>query len=417
MVSDNRAHGLRRLGVIAASVCCLVGCFRSEPDIPRPVDVDQPPTADATVVPITGTIATVFRFDASGCSDDRTPVADLEVRWEWGDGASTQWSTSKTATHQYASGGPKTIKLHVRDSAGQTATHVQSVTVATDQQPGIFSPTAVIAVGPASGDVSTAFHFDASGSYDAIDPTTALMVRWDWEYDGSYDTGWTVTKTAVHRFLTPGTWVVRLEVRNTMQLTGTATISITVSALNTTPTAHFAVTPSSGVLSTVFTFDAGESSDDEDPSSALMTRWDWDSDGVYDTAWSLEHIVTHQFVATGDHRVTLEVRDRGGLTDTETRTVGLVNTRPVARLTVSTEESNTDIPIEFDGSGCTDAEDPAGSLEVRWDWEDDGLYDTAWSTDKTASHLYPVAGTFVARLQVRDSQGDTDSTAMSLAIF
>ncbi|MGD2179294.1 MAG: hypothetical protein PVG71_15905, partial [Anaerolineae bacterium] len=65
----------------------------------------------------------------------------------------------------------------------------------------------------------------------AEDSTTALQVRWDWQNDGIYDTGWSATKIATHAFSVQGSHTVRLEVRDTGGLTGGITRQVTVSEL------------------------------------------------------------------------------------------------------------------------------------------------------------------------------------------
>jgi PKD repeat protein len=95
----------------------------------------------------------------------------------------------------------------------------------------------------------------------------------------------------------------------------------TFSKSNVEPVASFSVLPPTGDPATVFTFDAWESYDVEDEKSALEVRWDWESDGTWDTGWSNEKIVTHQYAAEGSYNVALEVRDSNGLTDLDNDTV------------------------------------------------------------------------------------------------
>jgi PKD repeat protein len=47
---------------------------------------------------------------------------------------------------------------------------------------------------------------------------------------------------------------------------------------------------------------------------------------------------------------------------------------------------------------------------VRWDWDDNGTYDTTWSTTKTATHTFTTFGLFTIRLEVRDTNGLEDAT-------
>jgi parallel beta-helix repeat protein len=91
------------------------------------------------------------------------------------------------------------------------------------------APTATFTVDPTGGYMSTVFSFDASGSSDAEDATTDLRVRWDWDGNGFYDTGWTTTKTASHSYPSVGTYTVRLEVMDTLGLKDTTTLQVSVS--------------------------------------------------------------------------------------------------------------------------------------------------------------------------------------------
>ncbi len=89
-------------------------------------------------------------------------------------------------------------------------------------------PTASFTVDPAAGPVETVFQFDASGSSDADDPVSALQVRWDWENDGTWDTGWATTKTADHQYADPGAKTTSLEVKDSGGATDQATRVIIV---------------------------------------------------------------------------------------------------------------------------------------------------------------------------------------------
>jgi hypothetical protein len=52
--------------------------------------------------------------------------------------------------------------------------------------------------------------------------------------------------------------------------------------------------------------------------------------------------------------------------------------------------------------------DPDGDITgYRWDFNNDGTYNTDWSSSPTASHTYSQEGTYRAKLQVRDNQGET----------
>jgi uncharacterized protein (TIGR02145 family) len=84
---------------------------------------------------------------------------------------------------------------------------------------------------------------------------------------------------------------------------------------NTPPTAIFTVSPASGTTSTNFEFDASDSYDNEDPTSDLQVRWDFDGNGSWDTNWDTDKTKNHQFIDEDIYTVKMEVKDTKGLID------------------------------------------------------------------------------------------------------
>jgi uncharacterized protein (TIGR02145 family) len=83
-----------------------------------------------TINPPSGTTATEFQFDASGCTDAETPVSRLQVRWDWeSNGTWTPFTNTKTASHPYSKAGSYTVLLEVKDGAGLTSTISKTITV------------------------------------------------------------------------------------------------------------------------------------------------------------------------------------------------------------------------------------------------------------------------------------------------
>ena len=92
-------------------------------------------------------------------------------------------------------------------------------------------------------------------------------------------------------------------------------------SINKTPMASFTISPTTGTTATMFNFDASGSTDNQDETTVLQVRWDWEDDGTYDTNFSTIKTETHQFSIGGTHTVKLEVRDSNGLTNTVTKEV------------------------------------------------------------------------------------------------
>jgi len=91
-------------------------------------------------------------------------------------------------------------------------------------------------------------------------------------------------------------------------------------------------------------------------------------------------------------------------------------TAPAASFTVTPQVGTIDTTFSFDASASTDAEDSASVLQVRWDWENDGTWDTSFSTDKTATHQYADTGYYTAALEVMDSGGLKDTATVQIRV-
>jgi PKD repeat protein len=189
-----------------------------------------------------------------------------------------------------------------------------------------------------------------------------------------------------------------------------------VSLANKPPVASFTVVPTTGPISTDFVVNASSSSDPEDPLSALVVRWDWEHDGTWDTAWSADKVANHSYDTNGTFVIALEVKDTGGLTDTELKSVIVTNAAPTASFTISPTSGRPGNTFELNASSSSDPEDSLSELQVRWDWNGDGAWDTVWSTQKVVNHKYDDAGTYNVGLQVMDSGGLTNTTHRTLVV-
>ena len=85
-------------------------------------------------------------------------------------------------------------------------------------------------VSPRAAEVGESFNVDASDSVDLEDSPAALEARWDWEGDGTWDTGFSTTKAASHVYSTAGVYTIRTEVRDTDSNLAQATQTVAVAA-------------------------------------------------------------------------------------------------------------------------------------------------------------------------------------------
>ena len=63
-----------------------------------------------------------------------------------------------------------------------------------------------------------------------------------------------------------------------------------------------------------------------------------------------------------------------------------------------------------------DIHDAADSLQVRWDFDGDGLFEVDWTYEKHGSHTYGEIGVFSARLEVKDRSRQITSTTLEVVV-
>ncbi len=81
------------------------------------------------------------------------------------------------------------------------------------------------------------------------------------------------------------------------------------------------------------------------------------------------------------------------------------NGPPVADFTFTPNIGNTDTIFTFDASASFDHEDEAQTLQFRWDWTNDGEWDTDFLTSKFISHQFKEFRDYTIVMEVRDPKG------------
>jgi len=85
--------------------------------------------------------------------------------------------------------------------------------------------------------------------------------------------------------------------------------------------------------------------------------------------------------------------------------------RPIALLTAPP----AGLTVRADPTLSRDGDEPSANLQVRFDWENDGIFDTGWLPNSTLDWLNKVPGTRRVGLAVRDSTGLLGQTTRKVA--
>ena len=153
----------------------------------------------------------------------------------------------------------------------------------------------------------TVFSFDATESSHQFD----VLLRWDWDGDGQFDTEWSDEKQVMNQYrFGGGKKQVGLEIKDKSGWLVSASQEITVYSR---PYPDFSYDQDFENPLKI-TLDASNSGDYEDGNN-LLFRWDLNADSLWDTDWSMEKTNTHTFDAFNEILVTVEAKDSQGITN------------------------------------------------------------------------------------------------------
>jgi len=270
-----------------------------------------------TVNPPMGNFTLMYTFDAGSSYDDEDSSRTLTYRWDWdNDGIfDTERLTDPVIRKKFSSARTYNVKLEVTDPTFRHATIINPLI--------INNIDTLIRVNfdwsSKNGTVKDTFFFDASATRDSLNPDRIFTYAWDIKNEVTY--GPFETPDFPHVFWTRGAQEVTLTVRDNSGLQNSRMQEIYVFDENKPPRPGINLSTPFGNITTQFYIDAWASMDDRTPPSELLIRWDFEGDGVWDTQWSYDKFLFHQYNYPGTFNLTLEAEDPGGERAVVTRKV------------------------------------------------------------------------------------------------
>jgi PKD repeat protein len=260
-------------------------------------------------------------------------------------------------------------------------------------------PPVANAVGaPRSGNAPLPVSFSGATSTDSNGDS--LTFAWTFG-DGGGATG----RLANHTYANAGSYAAILTVNDGHGGTDTASVAISVGALNTPPVANAVGVPRSGNAPLPVSFSGATSTDANGDS--LTFAWTFGDGGS-----ATGRLANHTYANAGSYAAILTVNDGHGGTDTASVAISVAvlnNTPPVANAVGVPRSGIAPLPVSFSGATSTDAN--GDSLTFAWTFGDGGS-----ATGRLASHTYANAGSYAAILTVNDGRGGTDTASVAISV-
>jgi PKD repeat protein len=188
--------------------------------------INLPPVAEPSAEPISGQAPLLVSFDGSASRDPDGTITDYH--WDFGDGTG---SGGAQISHTYQEPGIYIVTLTVTDDHGATDSIGMEVSVTSNSV-----PVAVIDAWPLSGYAPLTVNLNASGSSDG----DGSIVSYSWDFgDNSSQTG----VQAEHIYNISGNHEVILTVTDDSGATGSATVTVQVTANSPPEILDFSASP------------------------------------------------------------------------------------------------------------------------------------------------------------------------------
>jgi len=356
------------------------------------------PTAALAVTPNPVLVGAMADVNASASTDVDGSV--VLYNFTFGDGSNSGDIAAWAASHSWATPGAYQVNVTIWDDDAATDVATVTVNVVTD-----LPPTAVAAVLPGTtGDMSTVFSFDATGSTDDNGITAYL---WDF---GDLTTA--NTTLATHQYSGRGTLLVTLTVWDVLNQNATDSLSIDV--LNRAPTANAGLDQT--VAKNVVVILNGSLSADLDPDTLTYQWVQVSGPALVTLTGATSAMATFTPTRAGPYTFNVTVDDGYGVTDTDLVLVTVTNVLPIANAGPDQAGMFKGILITLNGSQSSDADDPV--LLFGWTvTSSPGPVTLTGGATAVATFTPTLSGTYVFTLLVDDQDNGTDADPVTVMVW
>ena len=330
-------------------------------------------------------------LDGSGSNDPDGSITSYS--WDLGNGT----ATGSTATAVYPTPGTYTVTLTVTDNKGAIGTATKVITVI--PKPNVL-PNASITTVSVAGTIPLTVNLSGANSNDP----DGTIAGYSWDL-GNGQTSTAVTAQA--NYTVAGTYTIVLTVTDDQGGTGTAELTVDVSAdSNIAPGADFSASTVEGVAPLAVIFDGSASSDVD----GSIASYAWNFGNGQNGSGPTPPAVTYTLPGTYTARLT--VTDNKGATGTSTKTITVSrppNQSPVGNITPTPATGTAPLLVQLSSAGSTD---PDGAI-TSYAWN---FGNGVTSTSPSPAAVYNTAGTYTVTLTVTDNDGASAVKSVTVVV-
>ena len=139
--------------------------------------------------------------------------------------------------------------------------------------------------------------------------------------------------------------------------------------------------------------------------TGYVFRWDWESDGTWDTKYSAVPWIRKSFATPGDLNVKVEALTADGIALIATAQLKVIQgfSAPVPDFKFSPDSGNFRTVFTFNAALTRDAQETTSQLTYSWDFNNDQKFEVVEKGNPIATHTFSTDGKYKVNLLVTDT--------------
>jgi len=151
--------------------------------------------------------------------------------------------------------------------------------------------------------------------------------------------------------------------------------------------------------------------------SQFTYRWDFQGDGAWDTTFSKDSTAEYVFLQPGEYQTTVQVQNEDLVATTNYIKIKVVaSSAPRGDFVVDKEIIYTGDLVRFKPR-IHDLQSPESKLEVRFDADGDGNWDTTFHKSANHEWKYSEPGKYIAKMQIKDLSEKVTTVSRTVTVF